>query len=194
MFYTPRVASTPKILDQELDGIIIRTERCVEEHLTSRGHVFDHTGRTPWAHFIELIIIDEAERLSATALELLRDRYDRTNIALILIGMPGIDKQFSHYPQLYSRLGFAHQYRALGHDELQFVLERHWRRLGKTLDLDDFTDSQAFAAVERTTRGNFRLLERLFPQIERVLKINDLDVIANDVVEAARSTLVIGAT
>lgn len=131
VFYTPHVATTQKTLEQELNGIIIRTERCVEEHLTARGHVFDHTGQTPWAHFIELVIIDEAERLSATALELLRDRYDRTNVALILIGMPGIDKQFSHYPQLYSRLGFAHQYRALGQDELQFVLERHWRKLGK---------------------------------------------------------------
>lgn len=194
VFYTPHVATTQKTLEQELDGIIIRTERCVEEHLTSSGQVFDHTGRAPWAHFIELVIIDEAERLSATALELLRDRYDRTNVPLILIGMPGIDKTFSHYPQLYSRLGFAHQYRALGHDELQFVLERHWRKLGKTLDLNDFTDAQAFAAVERTTRGNFRLLERLFPQIERVLKINELDVITNDVIEAARSTLVIGTT
>jgi DNA transposition AAA+ family ATPase len=194
VFYTPRVATTQKTLEQELSHITVRAERCIEEHLASRGQAFDHTGRTPWAHFIELVIIDEAERLSANVLEFLRDQYDRTNRALILIGMPGIDKTFSHYPQLYSRLGFAHQYRPLGHDELQFVLERHWRKLGKTLDLDDFTDAQAFAAVERITRGNFRLLERLFPQIERVLKINDLDVITNDVVEAARSTLVIGAT
>lgn len=194
VFYTPHVAATPKVLDHDLDTLIIRTDRCVEEHLLTRGHVFDHTNHLPWPHFIQLIIIDEAERLTATALELLRDRYDRTNTAVILIGMPGIEKTFSHYPQLYSRLGFAHQYRALGHDELQFVLERHWRKLGKTLDLDDFTDAQAFAAVERITRGNFRLLERLFPQIERVLKINELDVITNDVIEAARSTLVIGTT
>ena len=43
-------------------------------------------------------------------------------------------------------------------------------------------------------RGNFRLLERLFPQIPRVLKINELDTITNDVIEAAQSTLVIGVT
>ncbi len=45
-----------------------------------------------------------------------------------------------------------------------------------------------------TGRGNFRLIQRLFVQIERVLRINDLTVITDDVVEAARSTLVIGAT
>jgi hypothetical protein len=37
-------------------------------------------------------------------------------------------------------------------------------------------------------------IHRLFVQIGRILKINGLSVITDDVVEAARSTLVIGAT
>jgi hypothetical protein len=69
-----------------------------------------------------------------------------------------------------------------------------WRRLGLALDDADFTDVQAIAAIARITGGSFRLLHRLFVQIGRVLKINDLSVITEDVVEAARSTLVIGAT
>ncbi|WP_415836493.1 hypothetical protein [Palleronia rufa] len=47
------------------------------------------------------------------------------------------------------------------------------------------------AAVARITGGYFRLLQRLFIQIERVLQVNELSVITDDVVEAARSTLVI---
>ncbi len=117
----------------------------------------------------------------------------RTHLAIILIGMPGIDQRFRHYPQLYSRLGFSHRYRALGRDELLFVLDKHWKRLGRTLNPDDFTDAQAIAAIERITRGNFRLLERLFPQISRILKINELETITDDVVEAAASVLVIGS-
>jgi hypothetical protein len=79
-------------------------------------------------------------------------------------------------------------------NELAVVLTRHWKRLGLTLDLTDFTDAQAVAAVGRITRGNFRLVHRLFVQIERVMRINKLTVITSDVVEAARGTLVIGDT
>jgi DNA transposition AAA+ family ATPase len=143
---------------------------------------------------IELIIIDEAERLSTSALEHLRDMFDRTPIGLMLIGMPGIEKCLARYPQLYSRVGFAHHYRPLQDDELTFVLTRHWRQLGLSLDSTDFTDTQAMAAISRITRGNFRLLHRLFVQMERILRINELHVITEDVVEAARSTLVIGVT
>ena len=154
----------------------------------------DHVGLRPGRQrqYVDLLVIDEADRLSPQSLEHLRDRFDRRALGLLLIGMPGIDKRLSRYPQLYSRIGFAHQYRPLGDDELAFVLTRHWRKLGLTLDLTDFTDAQAVAAVGRITRGNFRLVHRLFVQIKRVLKINELAVITSDVVETARGTLVIG--
>ena len=79
-------------------------------------------------------------------------------------------------------------------DELAFVLTRHWRRLDLELDDADFTDAQAVASIARITGGNFRLLQRLFVQIGRILKINGLAAVTDDVVHAARATLVIGAT
>ena len=105
-----------------------------------------------------------------------------------------MEKRMARYPQLYSRVGFAHHYRPLQGDELSFVLTRHWRKLGLNLDMADFSDTQALASIARITGGNFRLLHRLFVQIERILKINDLTFITDEVVNAARSTLVIGAT
>ena len=192
VFYTPEVLCRPKDLMHDIDHWQVKVGICADEHLRSFMPVEEVVRQNDVTRLVELLIIDEAERLTPTALELLRDQHDRTHLAMILIGMPGIDERFRHYPQLYSRLGFSHQYRALGREELLFVLDRHWKRLGRTLDPDDFTDAQAIAAIERITRGNFRLLERLFPQINRVLKINQLDTITDDVIEAAASILVIG--
>ncbi|OYD70179.1 hypothetical protein BDB13_3773 [Rhodococcus sp. OK302] len=190
VFYTPEVLPRPKDLMRDIDRWQLKVGICVGEHQGCLGTVPHKTSHA--AYLVELLIIDEAERLTPTVLELLRDHHDRTHLAMIFIGMPGIDQRFRHYPQLYSRLGFSHRYRALGHDELLFALDRHWKRLHRTLDPDDFTDAQAIAAIERITRGNFRLLERLFLQIARVLQINQLEVITDDVVEAAASILVIG--
>lgn len=189
VFYTPMVGGTLRALREELRLLTSRVTICIEQHQQPKQKV--HTEINP---LVELLIIDEAERLSTSALEYLRDFFDRRPIGLILIGMPGIEKRMSRYPQLYSRVGFAHHYRPLKGDELSFVLTRHWRKLGLQLDDADFTDNQAIAAIARVTGGNFRLLHRLFIQIDRILRINELGVITEDVVEAACSTLVIGAT
>ena len=188
IFYTPVVACSLRRLRDDIVRLSVRVDACIGEHL---GGDRMETGFS--YGLAELLIVDEAERLSTAGLEHLRDLFDRTGIGVILIGMPGIEKRLSRYPQLYSRIGFAHHYRPLQGNELSFALTRHWRQLGLTLDDADFTDAQAITSIARMTGGNFRLLHRLFVQIERILKINSLSVITDDVVEAARRTLVIGA-
>ena len=191
VFHTPAVLGTMRdIRDTMANGLVV-VSRCIEEQLRRDGVELRRRERD---RLVEMVIVDEAERLQTSALELLRDIFDRTGMGVILIGMPGMEKRLSRYPQLYSRVGFAHHYRPLQGDELTFVLTRHWRGLGLALDDADFTDAQAIASIARITGGNFRLLHRLFVQIGRILKINGLSVITDDVVEAARSTLVIGAT
>lgn len=157
VFYTPTVGGTLRELRKDLHLMTSRVDSCIEQH-----HRLNRDGQRGVARDsrIELIIIDEAERLSTSALEHLRDMFDRTPIGVMFIGMPGIEKRLARYPQLYSRVGFAHHYRPLRDDELTFVLTRHWRQLGLSLDSADFTDTQAMAAISRITRGNFRLLHR----------------------------------
>ncbi|PTW62655.1 hypothetical protein C8N35_101702 [Breoghania corrubedonensis] len=190
VFYTPTVGATLNELRKDLPRLLSRVDICVDQHVRPPGSLIS-CGRS---RYVELIIVDEAERLSTSALEYLRDVFDREGIGLILIGMPGIQMKLARYPQLYSRVGFAHAYRPLQDKELTFVLTRRWRQLGLNLDDADFTDTQAVATIVRITGGNFRLVHRLFVQIERILRINGLKTITDDVVEAARSVLVIGAT
>jgi hypothetical protein len=75
---------------------------------------------------------------------------------------------------------------------LRFVLTHHWQTLGLVLAAQDFTDTEAIATVARITNGNFRLVNRLFGQIKRVLEINNLTTITREVIETAREGLVIG--
>jgi DNA transposition AAA+ family ATPase len=142
---------------------------------------------------IDLIIIDEADRLKTAGLEQLRDIYDKKNVGLVLIGMPGIEKKLSRYAQLYSRVGFVHQYKTITNKEIEFILKKKWQELGLELQINDFTDAEAVKEIIQITRGNFRLIQRLFTQIERILNINEIKTITKEVVEAAREGLIISS-
>ena len=175
IFYTPTVCCPFRELHGGIAKLISRVGICINSHLHR-----DKLVQTSYSSDLaEVLIVDEAERLTNTGLDHLRDLFDRTGIGVILVGMPGIEKRLSRYPQLYSHVGFAHHYRPLQGDELGFVLTRHWLQLGLSLDGADFADAHATAAIARITGGNFRLLHRLFVQIERILKINDLSVITD---------------
>ena len=141
-----------------------------------------------------LLIIDEADRLKMASLEQIRDIFDHGDIGLVLIGMPGIEKRLARYPQLYSRVGFVHQFQPLAPAEVRRLLEQHWRPPGVLLPDDGLADEETLATIIRITGGNFRLLHRLLTQIARVLEINRLDRITIPAVEAARESLVIGTT
>ena len=96
------------------------------------------------------------------------------------------------YPQLYSRVGFVHQFHVLSQDETRWLLEQRWNHLGMHIRVDDFTDQEALAAIVRITGGNFRVIHRLLMQVERILEINQVQTVIKDVVETARENLVLG--
>ncbi|CAM4204127.1 ATP-binding protein [Abyssicoccus albus] len=109
---------------------------------------------------------------------------------MIFIGMLGIEKRLARYPQLYSRIGFAHEFDKLSKDETHHILEYKWEELGLSIKIEDFSDYEALTSIIKITGGNFRLIQRLFTQIERILEINNLHTITLEVVEAARDSLV----
>ena len=189
VFYTPTVSETVATVGSNLNRLIVGAQLCITRKLDPKRFNEDEEDAL---YNVDLIIIDEAERLSTAGLEHLRDHIDRNSTGLILIGMPGIEKRLARFPQLYSRIGFSHRYASLSKDELTLVLAGYWKRLGKRRRINTEADALAIAAIARLTGGNFRLIQRLFMQIERVLRINNLDEITEEVVEAAASALVIG--
>src|SRR5712692_1362678 len=138
-----------------------------------------------------LLMIDEADRLKTAGLEQVRDIFDQGGVGVVLIGMPGLEKRLSRYPQLYSRVGFVHEFRPLSAEEVHDLFSQRWVPAGVVLP-NGLNDEEVMATVIRITGGNFRLLHRLLTQIARLVEINALSQITRGVVETARESLVIG--
>jgi DNA transposition AAA+ family ATPase len=189
VFYTATVANTPKAVIQGLYMKIYDLGH-VRMHIEDIGTRFD---RRVHAHkHCPLVIVDEADRLSFKSFEQLRDLYDQNGFGLVLQGMPGLEKRLARYPQLYSRIGFVHEFKPLSSLEMRFIFEKHWETLGIRFNSESFTDVEAMIAIMRITRGNFRLINRLFSQIKRLMAINQAETITAELVDAARECLVIG--
>lgn len=141
---------------------------------------------------VKLVIVDEVDHLKYTSLEQIRTIYDRFGFGMVLIGMPGIERRFSRYPQLYSRVGFLHEFKSLSKDEMTFIIENHLQHLGTKINMDSFSDYETLNTIVRIAKGNLRVLTRLFQQLERLMKINNVTIINADLVNAAREVLVVG--
>src|SRR5215471_11073359 len=118
LFYTPPVVNSPARIASELErlGNVLNWLLNVAQ---------TEAGRTPTAtpqDQIELVVIDEADRLKMASLEQVRDLYDQNPWGLVLLGMPGIERRLASYPQLYSRIGFVHHFRTLGSEEVRAII------------------------------------------------------------------------
>ena len=196
----PRIAAAQRKLDEERADYLSHgdwfaeeaprlraAEGAVSEAVMRRAERSRGTGDPTG-----LIVIDEADRIKMAGLEQVRDIFDRGGVGVVLIGMPGLERRLARYAQLYSRIGFVHEFRPLGAAEVRSVLG-YWRPPEASLPVDLLTDAEGVAALIRATGGNFRLLRRLLSQVGRILEINGMGAVTREVVEAAREVLVIGA-
>jgi DNA transposition AAA+ family ATPase len=199
-FYTPDVLMSAKRFEQEL--LHLHVQMKMLEHLSppaSQPQAFCQYPRrgyvvTPleW----DLLVIDEADRLKSVQLEVLRDLFDRSQMGVVLIGMAGLERRLTRYPQFYSRVGFKHEYCALQPKDLREVFNQQWsqRHPAEEGDLlvSEILDEDALSAIIRMTEGNFRDVVRLLQQVERILLLNQLSKVTKAVVETARMNLLVG--
>jgi hypothetical protein len=195
----PVIAEARRKLDEEHDEFFVnhdwfsgKSERLERAKAAVSEAILEHAERSREASApTNLLLVDEVDRLKISGLEQLRAIFDRGGIGLVLIGMPGLERRLARYAQLYSRIGFVHEFRPLGTVEVRTLLAG-WRPPGVPLPEDLLADAEGVAALIRITGGNFRLLDRLLTQVGRILELNGLNLITREVVEAAREVLVIG--
>lgn len=75
---------------------------------------------------------------------------------------------------------------------MRFLFEQKWQELGRQFDKNTFVDVEAMNEIIKITHGNFRLINRMFDQMQRLMQINKLTTLTKDLVEAAKNCLVIG--
>lgn len=189
VYYSAAPANTPKSIAADIEkrrrvmSWLVDTARSQESGDSDTGlmGVEDRT---------EVVIVDEAQFLKGNVLEQLRHLYDRDGFGLILSGMPGLDRIYARYPQLYSRIGFLHQYKALTADTVHELMKDP-SIFGVDLSPEAFSD-EAINAMMRYSEGNFRTLEKLSQRVERLLPINRLTVANAQVVSRARQDILLG--
>src|SRR5579871_829590 len=191
VFYTAPVAASPARIERQVLALFAAFSYLIEAANERHQGKEEFLVTRRSSHFIELLIVDEANGLKDAGLDILRDLYDKGRFGVVLLGMPGLDKRLQRAPQLYSRVGFAHKMEPLSEEETRFFLDQRWRHRVNASS-DDFTDREAVAAILRITRGNIRLIDRLMMQVELVLVANELTVVTKEVVETASKNLIIG--
>ncbi len=120
ILYLPPVSNSPGTIHSHIEKLAYDFQLLLEEHFF-KGREIPVEERLKQR--LKLLIVDEADRLQSKSLEQIRDIYDRQQVAVILIGMPGIEKRLIRFPQLYSRIGFSHRYKPLGEEEIAFIVQ-----------------------------------------------------------------------
>jgi DNA transposition AAA+ family ATPase len=141
VLYTPDVVNTPRMIQRDLDAVWTAVYGLADR-------LDKHSPPQPRPRMPELVIVYEADRLRTAGLEPLRDLYDRRLIGLVLIGMPGLQKRLGRYAQLYSRVGFVHQFLSLGGAELQGLIRHQSLQLGLGLELHEDTQASPTATSD----------------------------------------------
>lgn len=184
ILYRPPISVTSSALNRQVLWLVNRFEEALFK-LSTRPDV-EPLGDSE----VKLIIIDEANRLKIPAMEQVRDLHELLGIPIVLMGLPGFEKYVARFPQLSNSIGFYHDFKPLSTDELMDILETEkFEDLGFGFTNHAFTDRDAIASLVRIAAGNLRTLRLLCLQIRRILEINGLEIINDEVLHAARQAI-----
>lgn len=181
--YTPDVSCTVKRVVSALAVLRNRFDNLVEDSIC--WHNPQALYKIPHRRFLELIIVDRAHRLSLKCLDALSDFAETNKLGLVLIDLPGFDRQMRNYEHLNNRVGFYHKFKTPRTDELKAILEARWQAQKVTIG------DGAVEMLEKITSSNIRKLVNINAEMNRVCELNSVSIITADLVELAAETLLL---
>ncbi len=131
-----------------------------------------------------LIIVDEAENLPSSVINLVRRIHDHAKIGLLLVGLPGLIHNIrgrrGEFAQLYSRAGAAYSATALNQNDTRAII-RTW--------LPELNDN-IWEVFHEESSGNARVLSKLVLRSARIASVNNSGITA-EVVKKARALITV---
>lgn len=140
-----------------------------------------------------VLIIDEAQNLSAQCLEEVRmlsnlETEKEKLIQIVLIGQPELRKKLSldRLEQLRQRIAVSYHLSPLSGEECaDYVLHRLRCAASKMTDVEMIFDSRCYEVAYRFSRGLPRLINKLCDHALLLGFVNDVKVVTPDIVETA---------
>jgi DNA transposition AAA+ family ATPase len=181
--YTPDVSCTVKRVDTCLTVLRNRFDELVKHSMC--WHNPDEWYKTQRQRFLELIIIDKAQRLPLKCLEAIADFGRKHRLGIALIGLPGFDRRIRHYEPIDNSVGFYHVFNTPRSEELRAILEARWQ------SPEIIIEDGAVQMLEKVTNSNIQKLVNINAEMSRVCELNSITIITSDLVTLASKTLLL---
>jgi DNA transposition AAA+ family ATPase len=108
---------------------------------------------------VEMLIIDEADRLKPKTFADVRDFYDKLNISVVLVGTDRLDALIKRDEQVYNRFRACYQFKLLTGEQLRQTVEI-WERQVLCLPVaSNLTSNEMLNILQKATRGYIGLLD-----------------------------------
>jgi DNA polymerase III delta subunit len=130
---------------------------------------------------IDLLVVDEVDRLLPGCLEVLRDFYARYHLGLMLLVRPGGLSRLLSLEPLASRVGIFHLFQALGQDATRQVLEQQAQQWGVKVE-----EKGAKVFVDRT-QGNFTMISHLLMHLSYLVEHRGIQALTKEAIDIAAS-------
>jgi len=179
-FYRVEATSTAKKIEQDIGLLRWDLQRLCQAACGSA--VASESGYIRPGE-VDLLIVDEANRLCKLGLEVLRDVFDEGKMGLVFVGRAGIRQKILSQPALASRVGMHYVFEGLGASEVSSLLEEYTQSSGI-----EMSDDVVYVIVEKT-QGNIQKVRLVLKHIHYLLRINKLSALSKSVVEVACSQL-----
>ena len=156
-----------------------------------------------WIHRREvaLIVLDGADRLNKSSLDVIQDIHERTRCAFLFVGEVDLVIQFRKHSSLFNRIGASLEIPQFNFDEMvQFIeawlkkryLERRYISHSAelyTLRSEEPEDLVLLKEIYRNTFGNLRRLLLMIQEAERIADINGQHYVQLAALQAAAKLL-----